>query len=301
MVAGIASLPFYWLAFRMLASNYKSQTFRSGDVDISFRLFGRPGQTPVIIVHGLSFFSYDWIEAAEGLSANRQVAAMDMRGFGDSDWSKDYSISAFSSDIIGLMDHLGWQQAVLIGHSMGGRNVAFCAAKNPGRVAALILVDWSPDIAPAGGKRVTELVANTPDVFATIDDAMRFFKIDPQSPQGGRKRARFEAYLKPAPGGLTIKRDPHFREEFRQRLRGGPPPKHGVDLWATLSAIKCPLLVIRGSRSDLFAAETVGKIKAANPEAKVVEVNSGHNIAGENLQEFLNEAKAFLGALGGTQ
>lgn len=253
-----------------------------------------------MIVHGLSFFSYDWIDVAKGLSADRQVAAMDMRGFGDSGWSQDYAIPTFANDIIALLDRLGWQKAILIGHSMGGRNCSYCAAKNPDRIAGLLIVDWSPDPAPAGTMRVAQTVANVPDVFATVDDAMRYFKIDPQSPRGALKRPRFEAYLKSVANGLTIKRDPHFREQFRKRLNGAVP-KQAEDLWGVLSAIKCPMLVIRGKRSDMFAPETVEKVKATNARAKVVEIDAGHNVAGDNFPDFMREAGAFLCSLGGHQ
>jgi esterase len=267
---------------------------RSGDVGISYRLFGKPGATPVVIVHGLSYFSYDWIEQAAALAQDRQVAAMDMRGFGDSDRAGDYSVPAFAGDIIALIDHLGWRHAVLIGHSMGGRNCTYCAAKNPDRIAGLLLVDWSPENAPAGSRRVTETVAGTPELFKTIDEAMAYFGADAHSPQGAGVRARFEAYLKPVPGGFEVKRDPYFRAQFRRVLETGERPKLGVDLWASLGAVACPVTDIRGTRSDMFAAATVAKMTAANPRLKVVEVDAGHNVAGENQPAFLRAARAFL-------
>ena len=77
-------------------------------VRIFYRLLGAPGRTPVLIVHGLSFFSYDWIDPAAPLAADREVAAMDMRGFGDSDWPGDYSIDANAADMVAVLDHLRW-------------------------------------------------------------------------------------------------------------------------------------------------------------------------------------------------
>ena len=251
---------------------------------------------PVVIVHGLSYFSYDWIDLAAELATDHQIVAMDMRGFGDSGWSKDYSVPAFAGDIVALLDHLGWAKAILIGHSMGGRNCTWCAAEYPDRVAALMLLDWSPENAAAGLKRVTEKIGSTPDSFATVDEAMRYFKIDPQSLQGERKRARFEAYLRSAPDGLALKRDPYFRDQFRRALETGERPKLGVDMWAALAKVACPILELRGSRSDMFAAETVERVKSTNPRLKLVEVNSGHDVAGEDPAGFLREARAFLDA-----
>ena len=263
-----------------------AKTFRSSNVGIFYRLFGSPGRTPVVIVHGLSYFSYDWIAPAQALATDRAIAAMDMRGFGDSGRASDYSVPAFAADIIALMDHLEWKRAILIGHSMGGRNCTFCAAQNPARIAGLVLIDWSPETAPAGAKRVTETVARTPELFKSVDDAMAYFGADAHSPQGAGMRARFEAYLNPVPGGYEIKRDPHFRKQFRRILQTGERPKLGVDLWAALANVTCPILVIRGTRSDMFASETVAKVKAANARLRLVEVDAGHNVAGENEAGF---------------
>lgn len=267
---------------------------RSGEIEIFYRLFGESGKTPMIIVHGLSYFSYDWIEPATALATDRQIAAIDMRGFGDSGWAKDYSVPAFARDLIALLDHLGWSNAILVGHSMGGRGCVYCAAKHPERVAGLVLVDWSPENAPAGSRRVTETVAQTPEVFATVDEALRYFNIDPHSAMGARRRARFEAYLRAMPGGFAIKRDTYFRDQFRRALETGERPKLGVDLWATLGKVACPMLVLRGKRSDMFASDNVAKVKAANPRVTLVELDAGHDVAGDDPAGFLREVRVFL-------
>lgn len=266
---------------------------RSGDVGLFYRRFGSPGATPVLIQHGLSFFSYDWIEAADALASDREVVAMDMRGFGDSDFSPrgDYSLAAFAGDTIALADHLAWREMVLIGHSMGGRNAAYCAAENADRMKALVLVDYSPQNAPAGSKRVRTQVAGTPDTFESVDAAMRYFSNDPDERP---RRARFEAYLRMVDGGYAIKRDPYFRDQFRRILETGEHPKLGVDMWQVLERLRCPTLVIRGARSDMFAAENVAKMRAANARIQVVEVDSGHNVAVENRAGFLSAVIPFL-------
>jgi pimeloyl-ACP methyl ester carboxylesterase len=259
---------------------------RSGELSLFYRRLGAKNRalTPILIVHGLSYFSYDWLEAAQALGAEREVACMDMRGFGDSDWSpqRDYSVPAVGGDVVRVLDHLGWKRAALVGHSMGGRPSTWAAAKHPERVAALALVDYSPENAPAGSKRVAQTVAGVPDKFASVEQAMKHF--------GSKDRARFEAYLKPLDGGFAIKRDRYFKELFQS----GQRPNLGVDMWQLVGEVRCPILSIRGARSDMYAPETAQKMKAANPRLKVVEVDAGHNVAGENLQGFLAALRPFL-------
>ena len=263
---------------------------RSGDLSIHYRRLGNDrGQSPILIVHGLSYFSYDWLPVGEALGAEREVILMDMRGFGDSDWSpgRDYSVPAMAQDIVAVLDHAGWKRAVLVGHSMGGRSAICAAAKNPQRADALALIDYTPENAPAGSRRTAEMVANVPERFRSVDEAMGYFR--------GKDRARFEAYLNPVDGGFVLKRDPYFREQFRKLLETGERPKLGVDMWALLGEVRCPILSMRGRRSDMYAPGTVEKMQAANPRLQVVEVDAGHNIAAENPKGFLQAMRSFLG------
>jgi len=93
----------------------------------------------------------------------------------------------------------------------------------------------------------------------------------------------------------VAKRDRHFHEQFRRTLETGERPKHGVDMWALLGEVRCPILSMRGARSDMYAPETADKMRAANPRLAVVEVDAGHNIVGDNLAGFLAALNDFLG------
>jgi esterase len=272
-----------------MAVPHQTGRARSGELSIHYRKLGTPGDTPILIVHGLSYFSYDWLGVAHSLGAGREVVAMDMRGFGDSDWSPshDYGVPAMAEDIVSVLDHLRWTRALLVGHSMGGRSAACAAARHPHRVAGLVLVDYSPENAPTGARRTTELVGNQPDAFASIEAAMRYF--------GKGDRERFAAYLKKTDSGWAAKRDLYFRDQFRRALQSGERPKLGVDMWQLLGEVRCPILSLRGARSDMYAAGTVEKMKAANPRLQVVEIpDAGHDIAGDNPGGLVAALESYL-------
>ncbi|MEX2240761.1 MAG: alpha/beta hydrolase [Burkholderiales bacterium] len=276
--------------------------FRSGELQLACRLVnsggqklralrgqtrGRiPGSVPLVFIHGLSSFSYDWVPVASALG--REAACLDLRGFGDSDWSGDYSVPAMAGDIGALLDHLGWKRAILVGHGMGARNACYFASRRPRRVAGLALVDYAPEYASEGVKHAAELVAAVPDVFASVDAAMAHF----QAPR--ERRVRFAAYLLKVEGGYAVKRDTWFRGEARRLLAAGAPPKPRVDMWKALARLRMPTLVVRGTRSEFFAAGTVDKVKAANPLIRVLEVDAGHDVAADNIAGLVAALRGFV-------
>jgi esterase len=266
--------------------------FKSGPLQLACRLVNKKGQgsVPVVFLHGLSFFSYDWVPVASALGY--EAACLDLRGFGDSDWCGDYSVPAMARDIGALLVHLGWARAILVGHDLGARNAAYFASRNPRRVAGLALVDYAPEHAPEGVQRAAQSVAAVPELFASVDAAMAHFKAAKE------RRVRFEAYLLKVEGGYAVKRDPWFRDQCR-KLLAGAEAKPRVDMWKALGRLQVPTLVVRGTKSDLFAAQTVEKVKAANPVIRLVEVDAGHNIAADNITALVAALRGFVAGLKG--
>jgi esterase len=268
---------------------------RSDDVEIFYRKFGKPGRTPVLIVHGLSFFSYDWIGPATRIAQDREVVAIDMRGFGESDWSpaRDYKLETLSNDLIAVLDALGWDKAVLMGHSFGGRVCLATAGWKPERATALVCVDFAPDLAPAGRRHVAERIGRQPDVFASVDEAMDYHGLN-NIAMDSAVRARWEAFLKKTGKGYALKRDLHFRDNFKRALESGKSSPVPEFLWPMLSDMTIPTLVIRASESDMFAPETLAKVRAANPRLTAIELAGSHDLAGDNADGLAKAVNAFL-------
>ena len=281
---------------------HESGTVRSDDVDIYYRRLGRANRRPILIIPGQNHFSYDWLVVAQALGEDHDVVAVDLRGFADSGWSSshDYSMAANARDFVAVLDHFGWTQTVFIGHSLGSRYAMFCAANYPDRVAAFVSVDIGPETQLDGARRSAKLVGEMPDVFPSLDEAVRYFRGDPDD---AATRARFEAYTKPVDGGVADKRDRYFFDRYRADpelhltelvMTSGPPPAQPIDLWDVLKGVQCPSLWMRGTRSDLCSTDVVTRIEAANPMASTVTLDTGHNIAGDDPEAFVREIRKFL-------
>jgi pimeloyl-ACP methyl ester carboxylesterase len=126
-------------------------------VDDGGLLAARGGGLPVVFAHSLAGNSGQWKAQLEHLRPNRRAVAFDVRGHGRSEPAKngDYSIAGMASDISAVVDSLGLERFVLVGHSMGGGVALVYAGTHPERVAGLLLVDPIGDgkqISPADVK-----------------------------------------------------------------------------------------------------------------------------------------------------
>jgi pimeloyl-ACP methyl ester carboxylesterase len=109
---------------------------------------GERGAPVVLLAHGFPELAYSWRHQIPALaSAGYHVLAPDQRGYGRSSRPEDiadYNIAALSADLIGLLDDVGAERAVLVGHDWGA-NVAWGSAQlHPERVAAVVGVSVPP-------------------------------------------------------------------------------------------------------------------------------------------------------------
>ncbi|KAI9023355.1 Alpha/Beta hydrolase protein [Hyaloraphidium curvatum] len=126
---------------------------RNGDPGhTTFFLSAGPSSgTPVILVHGWPERAISWKKVMPALAAlGLRVVAPDMRGYGRSTVYKDrnrYSHEEIAQDLLELLDHLGAEKAVWIGHDHGSPAVGNLVAHYPERVlaAGFICIPYMPD------------------------------------------------------------------------------------------------------------------------------------------------------------
>ena len=115
-----------------------------GDIEIGFAEAGAGGR-PLLLLHGYTGAKEDFEDFMAPLAdCGWHVVAPDNRGHGASSKpaaEDHYSLQIFAADTIGLLDALGWEQAVVVGHSMGGMILQEIALGAPGRLAAMVLMD----------------------------------------------------------------------------------------------------------------------------------------------------------------
>ena len=96
----------------------------------------------ILCIHGITANCRCWDVIADALSPSHRVLAMDLRGRGLSEApSAGYSMEHHCRDILAVLDDLGLERVVLMGHSLGAFISVVFGAKYPERVDSIILVD----------------------------------------------------------------------------------------------------------------------------------------------------------------
>jgi pimeloyl-ACP methyl ester carboxylesterase len=117
---------------------------RAGDVEIYLQEAGNGNRTPVVFIHGTGAWSETWRGSMTALAnAGFRSVAIDLPPFGFSERPKNngYSLVDQGKRIVGVLDALGFKQAILVGHSFGGGPTVEAALMGAHRIKGLVLVD----------------------------------------------------------------------------------------------------------------------------------------------------------------
>jgi pimeloyl-ACP methyl ester carboxylesterase len=277
-----------------MAYEHRTGHVNSGDVTLFYRVFGKQGATPILILHGSNFYdSVDWIEVASALAADREVAVPDRRGWGDSTWSpsKDNSLDALIDDMLAVMGAMKWPKAIVMGHSGAGPTIISFAVNFPQMTEKLILVDSQMNREESA--RTGKSVGNPPYIYESVEAAMEKYKFS-NPPRFSWDRKRAEQSLVKVEKGFMLKRDPDGAN--RQPIgEGAALPRRPVrEMWEELAMVKVPMIIVHGSRSSRYPAATVERLNKEFPKLPRFVVDSEHDVAGQAPEALLGHVRKFI-------
>jgi pimeloyl-ACP methyl ester carboxylesterase len=150
-----------------MIDNLPSQKVTVGDIDIAYKKVGKGGGAkPIILITGLGATMDMWnpLLLEQLSSSNHTVIIFDNRGAGESTagGTKEFSISQFANDTVGLLEALKIDKADVLGWSMGSFIAQELALTNPDKVGSLILY-----ASGCGGK---EAKPQSPEVIKTFSN-----------------------------------------------------------------------------------------------------------------------------------
>lgn len=125
----------------------EGQTVQVDGTEIFYQTSGE-GQ-PLLLIHGYPLNGDLFAEQRSSLSSQFKVVTPDLPGYGRSGaLQEDGSIEAYADAMLGFMDELGIDKAVIGGHSMGGMTALQMYKQAPERFSGLMLIDTAAIAAP---------------------------------------------------------------------------------------------------------------------------------------------------------
>ncbi|MBL7812753.1 MAG: alpha/beta fold hydrolase [Bacteroidetes bacterium] len=251
---------------------------------VHFRQYGTEGP-PLYILHGVFGMLDNWHYAAGILGRHHRVITFDARNHGRSFHHPDCSYEAMAADLCRLMEHLGDNEATILGHSMGGKTAMIFADLYPQRIQRLICVDIAPKRYPPGHA-----------------DYFKAFETLPFHSMKSRREAE-DAFLPFAP-------DMGVRQFLLKNLEplpeGGYKPKLNLQALKTYydeiigelhfsSVLEKPSLWITGDKSAYVKEEDKPGIRNHFPLTQFIVIpQAGHWVHADNPPAFIAAVESFL-------
>ncbi len=248
------------------------------------------GAVPVVLIHGWGMSARVWdYVIPDLLEAGHDVVVFDDRGCGRSDKDfEDVSVDAIGSDVVALVDHLGFSAVVVNGWSHGGGVATDAGIKLGDRLAGLVLTGGatprftqSPDW-PHGNttEGLEELLT------ALRDDRITFF-------EGLVQSVCHVDVGKPVLDWMWrifTETAPSADESLRDLGR--------IDQRSDLAKLEAPTLILAGRHDGFVSIEQAREQANLFPKTEIVEFDTGHAPFIEARPAYRSALLAFLGRIG---
>ena len=276
----------------------ESQFIEINGIDIHYKQTGS-GEPFFILLHGFGASTFSWREVMAPLSAYGTVIAYDRPAFGlterPMEWEGEspYSQESNIALLLGLMDAMDMQEAVLVGNSAGGTLATAFTLEYPGRVTALIEVDAA----------VYFTMPDSP-LLSWLLDTPQMDRIGPLIARS-LGRSRGERFLENAwhdPDLLEVNpeifegyRKPLMVENWDKALWMHTQASQAPELADRLDQIRVPTLVITGDDDRIVPTESSIRLAEDIPAARLAVLeNCGHVPQEECPAAFMEVVKNFI-------
>lgn len=246
---------------------------------------------PVLMVHGITTYSFIWRKIIPLLSADYDVIAVDLLGCGDSDKPLDvsYSLKDHASRLNEFIVTLGIGKFHFVGHDLGGGMGQIFAVRNPGMLFDLTVINTvAYDFWP-----VQPIIAlRTPVIrqflIATLD--LGTFRLIVKRGIYHKERATTELmdlFMKPMQTSEGRKAFMHFAKCLDNR--------NLMEIANDLRRLKVPVLIIRGDADPYLCATISERLKSEIPRSILVRIpNGGHFIQEDEPEQIAQRMTAFF-------
>ena len=285
-----------------------SRSYFSQRLRLHYADWGNEDKPPLLLIHGGRDHCRSWDWVAEHFADDYHVIAPDLRGHGDSEWTKGsaYAFYEFVYDIAQLIHQLKLAPLTIISHSLGGSIGLRYTGLYPDTVKKIVAIEgmgpppklvkeWQGMGASDRYHRYIDqargLAARQPRRYPSIDDAVK--RMAEENSFLSEEQARHLTHH-----GVIQNEDGTYSWKFDNYMRVMSPTPFDLDEAAEiLGHITCPVLLVRGTDSWASDPEKDGRINHFTQAKSVQSVNisdAGHWVHHDQLDQFLQVTTDFL-------
>jgi pimeloyl-ACP methyl ester carboxylesterase len=260
------------------------------------------GNLGIVLLHGFAASTFSWQEVMEPMSRWGRVIAFDRPAFGltsrpmPGEWTgrNPYGVVAQVRLTIGLLDQLGIDRAILVGHSGGGTVAVLTALQHPERIEALVLESPSIYDRETVPQPVRALLS-TPQARRMGPLIMRYL-VDEFGERGIRMAWHDES--RDLTGVIEGYEVPKQVRDWDRALWETVVAAEPVDLPDRIREIRTPTLVISGDDDRIVPVERSFRVSQEMPNARMEIIpQCGHLPHEECPEPFLNAVEPFISAI----
>ena len=245
------------------------------------------GDAPAcLLLHGIGNYGRYWDFFADAIAGRLRLVATDARGHGESGKPVDgYTPDEFVADAVAVLDALAIERALVVGHSMGGTHAIRLAAAHPDRVERLVIVDAGTEAMREGSERARRLSLERPERFEYADDALAYLRKTSPGYSEDVYKNRMRWLFREDAGDLVWRSS---RDALASIMSS-----RGSDLAEELRTVRCPVLLVRGTRSNVLSADVAERMVKSLADGRLVELDAGHNVALDRPMELAEAVVEF--------
>ena len=283
------------------AGKAASHTYFSQRLRLHYLDWGNKRLPSLLLLHGIHDHCHTWDWTAEHLRDDFHVVAPDLRGHGDSEWSKggSYSYLEYVGDIEQLVRQQELVPLTIVAHSMGGTIASFFAGLYPELVRRLVLIEpigLYPDFTVSETvvklqrwiEQNRQLAGRSPRKYESLEDAYaRMQAANPHLSPQQASHLTIHGSNQNEDGTYSWKFDNYTRVRPAYEITRGDM----IDLW---SRIACPILIINSNQGYPHRIGQDGTLEHFR-DVRLVEIeDAGHWTHHDKLDQLLSEVRAFL-------
>lgn len=264
--------------------------------NINYRITGESHLPKIVFLHGLMGFLNNWGRITRDLSSQYCCLVYDQRGHGKSFKPETgYQPEDYAQDLLEIINELGWDKIILVGHSMGGRNALCFASLYPERIEKLVIVDISPDLKPDSALYFERMLSLVPTPFTSMELAKQFFA--QEFMKGFNAKEDNQVLSRFLFANLEVKADGQVDWRFsKSAIIDSAKLGRKEGLWDWFKELDCSCLYVRGENSKDLSRDVYEKVLLGNRKIQGVEISdAGHWVHSEQPDLFLKELKNFIG------